>query len=151
MQTTVRLDATDRRIVRLAIPALGSLAVEPLYVLVDTAIVGRLGTAQLGGLALAASVLSLVTAGRDPGTHGDDASTFDATRPTRRDHLAFGHGVHHCLGRLLAMSEATTALPALFERFPDMRPAVPADELGLLESFISSGHTELPVLLTPTF
>ena len=96
-------------------------------------------------------VLSLVTAGGDPGTHGDDASTFDATRPTRRDHLAFGHGVHHCLGRLLAMSEATTALPALFERFPDMRPAVPADELGLLESFISSGHTELPVLLTPTF
>ena len=44
-------------IIALAIPALGSLAVEPLYVLVDTAIVGRLGTAQLGGLALAATVL----------------------------------------------------------------------------------------------
>lgn len=52
--------STDRRIIALAIPALGSLAVEPLYVLVDTAIVGRLGTAQLGGLALAATVLSLV-------------------------------------------------------------------------------------------
>jgi putative MATE family efflux protein len=69
-QTTVRLTATDRRIVRLAIPALGSLAVEPLYVLVDTAIVGRLGTAQLGGLALAASVLSLVTAGCNFLTYG---------------------------------------------------------------------------------
>jgi putative MATE family efflux protein len=70
LQTTVRLTATDRRIVRLAIPALGSLAVEPLYVLVDTAIVGRLGTAQLGGLALAASVLALVTAGCNFLTYG---------------------------------------------------------------------------------
>jgi MATE family, multidrug efflux pump len=64
------LTTTDRRIVRLALPALGSLAVEPLYVLVDTAIVGRLGTAQLGGLALAASVLSLVTAGCNFLTYG---------------------------------------------------------------------------------
>ncbi len=47
----------------LAIPALGALAVEPLYVLVDTAIVGRLGTPQLAGLALAATVLSFVVLG----------------------------------------------------------------------------------------
>jgi putative MATE family efflux protein len=56
-------DTLDRRIVGLAIPALGTLAVEPLYVLVDTAIVGRLGTEPLAGLALAAPVLLLVTAG----------------------------------------------------------------------------------------
>jgi putative MATE family efflux protein len=56
-------DAQDRRIVALAIPALGTLAVEPLYVLADTAIVGHLGTTPLAGLALAASVLLLVTAG----------------------------------------------------------------------------------------
>jgi len=58
-------DELDRRIVRLAIPALGTLAVEPVYVLVDTAIVGRIGTAQLAGLAIAATILltvvSLVT------------------------------------------------------------------------------------------
>lgn len=54
---------TDRRIVRLAIPAFGALAVEPLYVAVDTVIVGRLGTPQLAGLALAATVLSFVVAG----------------------------------------------------------------------------------------
>jgi putative MATE family efflux protein len=72
IQTTTRprLTATDRRIISLALPALGSLAVEPLYVLVDTAIVGRLGTAQLGGLAVAASVLSLVTAGCNFLTYG---------------------------------------------------------------------------------
>lgn len=64
------MNATDRRIVALAIPALGSLAVEPLYVLVDTAIVGRLGTAQLGGLALAATVLGVVVAGCNFLTYG---------------------------------------------------------------------------------
>jgi putative MATE family efflux protein len=47
----------DRRIVRLAIPALGTLAVEPLYVLVDTAIVGRISTDALAGLAIAGTVL----------------------------------------------------------------------------------------------
>jgi putative MATE family efflux protein len=48
----------DREIVRLAVPALGALAAEPLYVLVDTAIVGHLGTAQLAALAIAATVMS---------------------------------------------------------------------------------------------
>ncbi len=48
----------DREILRLAVPALGALAAEPLYVLVDTAIVGHLGTTQLASLAIAATVLS---------------------------------------------------------------------------------------------
>lgn len=55
--------AVDRRIVSLALPALGTLAVEPLYRLVDTAIVGRLGTGQLAGLAVAVAILALVVAG----------------------------------------------------------------------------------------
>jgi putative MATE family efflux protein len=48
----------DREIVRLAVPALGALAAEPLYVLVDTAIVGHLGTPELAALAIAAKVMS---------------------------------------------------------------------------------------------
>ena len=48
----------DREILRLALPALGALAAEPLYLLIDTAIVGHLGTAQLAGLALAVAVLT---------------------------------------------------------------------------------------------
>jgi putative MATE family efflux protein len=48
----------DREIGRLAIPALGALAAEPLYLLVDTAIVGHLGTTQLAALAIAATILS---------------------------------------------------------------------------------------------
>lgn len=47
----------------LAVPALGALAVEPLYVAVDTAIIGRVGTSELAGLAGAGTVLSLVIAG----------------------------------------------------------------------------------------
>ncbi|MFA5882910.1 MAG: MATE family efflux transporter [Acidimicrobiia bacterium] len=48
----------DREIVRLAVPALGALIAEPLYVLADTAIVGHLGTRQLAGLAVAGIVLT---------------------------------------------------------------------------------------------
>ena len=47
----------DREIARLAVPALGALAAEPLYVLADTAMVGHLGTTSLAGLAVASSVL----------------------------------------------------------------------------------------------
>ena len=54
----LRRSPYDRQILALAVPALGALAAEPLYVLVDTAIVGHLGTPQLASLAIAATVLS---------------------------------------------------------------------------------------------
>jgi putative MATE family efflux protein len=54
----LRRSRYDREILGLAFPALGALAAEPLYVLVDTAIVGHLGTPQLASLAIAATVLS---------------------------------------------------------------------------------------------
>ena len=52
----------DREILRLAIPALGSLAAEPTYILVDTAIVGHLGREQLAALGIAAIVLGTLFA-----------------------------------------------------------------------------------------
>ena len=52
--------AYDREILRLALPALGALAAEPLYILVDTAIVGHLGRSQLAALGAAATVLSVL-------------------------------------------------------------------------------------------
>ena len=57
----MNLSTLDRRILRLAVPALGTLAIEPLYVLVDTAIVGHLGTEPLAGLAIAATILLTIT------------------------------------------------------------------------------------------
>ncbi|MXV97906.1 MAG: MATE family efflux transporter [Acidimicrobiaceae bacterium] len=57
MSRRLRWTSDDAEIWRLAWPALGALVAEPLYVLADTAIVGRIGTPQLGGLAVAASIL----------------------------------------------------------------------------------------------
>ncbi len=64
------MSPTDRRILTLALPALGTLAVEPMYRLVDTAVVGRLGTNQLAGLAVAITILALVVAGSNFLTYG---------------------------------------------------------------------------------
>jgi Na+-driven multidrug efflux pump len=50
--------STDRRILALAVPALGALIAEPLFLLADSAIVGRLGTTELAGLGLAGAILA---------------------------------------------------------------------------------------------
>ncbi|MFG3252641.1 cytochrome P450 [Streptomyces sp. NPDC048172] len=93
-----------------------------------------------------AILASYAAAGRDPGWHGFDADVFDVTRADK-EHLAFGHGAHFCLGAPLARLEARTALPALFERFPGLALAVPPEELEPVDSFISNGHRTLPVRL----
>ncbi|MBO0804954.1 MAG: polysaccharide biosynthesis C-terminal domain-containing protein, partial [Nocardiopsaceae bacterium] len=54
------MQSLDRRIIRLAVPALGSIAAEPLYNLADTAIVGHLGRLPLDSLAIATSALAVV-------------------------------------------------------------------------------------------
>ncbi|MFI6044282.1 cytochrome P450 [Nocardia sp. NPDC051321] len=94
-----------------------------------------------------AILASFASAGRDWKVHGPTADEFDLHRATRDRHLAFGHGAHHCLGAPLARLEAMMALPALFERFPDLRFAVDPTELAHTSSFISNGHATLPVYL----
>ncbi|MBD0707055.1 MULTISPECIES: cytochrome P450 family protein [unclassified Streptomyces] len=94
-----------------------------------------------------AILASYGAANRHPDWHGEDADRFDATRVTK-EHLAFGHGVHFCLGAPLARLEVATALRELFTRFPDIRLAVPADGLRPLPTLISNGHAALPVRLT---
>jgi putative MATE family efflux protein len=61
MARRISLRQDDRQIAAIAIPALGALAAEPLYVLVDTAIVGHLGVRPLAGLALAGTLLTAIT------------------------------------------------------------------------------------------
>jgi 2-hydroxy-5-methyl-1-naphthoate 7-hydroxylase len=82
-------------------------------------------------------------AGRDAAHYGDTVDEFDLTRDLKQ-HFAFGHGVHHCLGAPLARLEAEVALPALFGRFPDLSLA---GDLAPLRTFLSNGHTEVPVRL----
>ncbi|MFE2844517.1 cytochrome P450 [Streptomyces scopuliridis] len=66
-------------------------------------------------------VLSLAAANRDPARFADP-ERFDIRRDpaVNRAQLAFSHGIHHCLGAPLARLEASIALPALLERFPDL-------------------------------
>ncbi len=108
-------DEHDRRLVALALPALGALAIEPLYVLVDTAIVGRLGTTPLAGLALAASVLLLVVAGANFLTWGTTQRVAHHRGAGRLDGAA-GVGVQALwiallLGAPLALVTAALAEP----------------------------------------
>ncbi|MGW1976748.1 cytochrome P450 family protein [Streptomyces sp. NPDC001889] len=83
--------------------------------------------------------------GRDPGVHRD-ADAFDLDRADK-EHLAFGHGVHYCLGAPLARLEAGVALPALFARFPGIALAGDPRSLGFQRSFIANDVAALPVLL----
>ncbi|MEU4313963.1 cytochrome P450 [Nocardia sp. NPDC024068] len=106
----------------------------------------------VGGVAITRGdpiLAGYAAANRDPNVHGATADEFDPARPVK-DHLAFGYGAHHCLGAPLARLEATVALPAVFERFPEMALAVPPEELGSVASFISNGHRHLPVYLNQT-
>ncbi|SFD65184.1 cytochrome P450 family protein [Streptomyces aidingensis] len=85
--------------------------------------------------------------GRDPQLH-HHPEAFDIDR-TDKDHLAFGHGIHYCLGAPLARLEARRALPALFTRFPRLRLAVTPTELQPQPSFIGNDHRTLPAIPVP--
>ncbi|GAA3058000.1 cytochrome P450 [Actinokineospora globicatena] len=74
----------------------------------------------------------------------EDPTTLDLTRP-RASHLAFGHGIHQCLGQQLARVEMTTAFTELLRRLPGLRLAVPADQVPLRENMAIYGVHELPV------
>ncbi|ONK13210.1 cytochrome P450 [Streptomyces sp. MP131-18] len=86
--------------------------------------------------------------GRDPDHHGEAAHLFDITRGQGR-HLAFGGGPHVCLGAPLARLEATIALPALFDHYPDLTLAVPLTDLIPVPSLVSNSVSALPVHLHP--
>jgi cytochrome P450 len=104
---------------------------------------------EIGGVTIPKGepvLIGFAASGRDPELHGDSAATFDITRADK-EHLSFGHGVHFCLGAPLARLEASIALPALFERFPDLALAVPPGEVPPLGTFLINGLAELPVRL----
>ena len=62
-------------------------------------------------------------------------------------HVAFGHGLHRCVGAGLARMELETALAGLVRRFPGIRPAVPLQELAFHRDSVVFGVHALPVLL----
>ncbi|HEY2354542.1 MAG TPA: MATE family efflux transporter [Gaiellaceae bacterium] len=78
----------DREIVRLALPALGALAAEPIYILVDTAIVGHLGRPQIAALGLAGTVLAGAFTIFNFLTYGTTSVVARATGAGRKDEAA---------------------------------------------------------------
>ncbi|KOX30688.1 MULTISPECIES: cytochrome P450 [Streptomyces] len=73
-----------------------------------------------------------------------DPDALDWHRPARH-HVAFGFGIHQCLGQNLARAELEIALHALFERLPTLRLAAPADEIPFKPGDTVQGMLELPV------
>ncbi len=90
------------------------------------------------------------SASRDaPQQDGGDPDVINIERTAAR-HIAFGHGVHHCLGAPLARLEATIAIGTLLRRFPDLRPAGALDPVAWTPIALMHGPLSLPVRFTPT-
>jgi len=89
-------------------------------------------------------LVHLPAASRDP-----RATLGEAFCPAREssNHLAFGHGLHRCVGAELGRMELRTAFPALARRFPDMQLAVDPSELEYHAKSIVYGIEALPVRL----
>jgi hypothetical protein len=92
-------------------------------------------------------MLALASANRDPAQF----SGSDMLDVRRKDntHVAFGHGIHFCLGAPLARLEGEIALATLLRRFPDLALAVPVGELEWRPSLRTRGVAALPVTFTP--
>ncbi|MCF3147336.1 cytochrome P450 family protein [Streptomyces platensis] len=88
-------------------------------------------------------IVSLSAANRDDRQFPDaDALHFDRTP---NPHLAFGHGIHFCPGAALARIELQVALGTLLRRLPELRLAVPEDQLAWTPAVLARGVGRLPV------
>ncbi|MCW2787123.1 MAG: cytochrome [Marmoricola sp.] len=111
----------------------------PRFAKEDVVVAGK--TIKKGSVML----VHLPTASRDPrSTPGEGLCPMKESS----NHLAFGHGLHRCVGAELARMELRAAYPALAKRFPDMRLAVEADDLEYHAKSIVYGLESLPVRLS---
>jgi cytochrome P450 len=88
-------------------------------------------------------MLAAPEANRDP-AHFADPDRLDVTRP-RAPHVAFGHGVHQCIGQQLARIEMRIGLEELFTRMPDLRLTVPVEEVPVKNEMLLFGARAVPV------
>jgi pentalenic acid synthase len=144
------LEHPDQHAALRADPGLVPGAVEELlrYLAIADVAGGRIAKAdiEIDGQLIRAGEGVIVTnsiANRD-GSVFEDPDTFDVRRSPRH-HIAFGYGVHQCLGQNLARLELEVILTALFDRIPTLRLAVPVEQLTLRPGTTIQGVNELPV------
>jgi cytochrome P450 len=125
-------------------------AVEELlrYVRISKAVLERVATqdVELGGTTVPAgsTVIPLqYSANRDEALVGEP-DRFDITRKPL-PHMAFGGGLHFCLGAPLARLEMRAAFEGLLRRLPDLRPAVDPAQIGWKHGLLTRGPAALPV------
>ncbi len=88
---------------------------------------------------------SLLAANRDPEVFAAP-DTFDIRR-TSNKHMAFGYGIHYCLGAPLARMEGAIAIQTLFERFPKLELATAVESLEWNETLLLRSMKQMPVRL----
>jgi cytochrome P450 len=101
---------------------------------------------ELGGVTIRAGDLVIISEGaanRDPAVF-ENPEAFDPTR-SAKGHLAFGHGMHVCIGQSLARAELRIVFPSLFRRFPNMRLAVDPGALQIRSDRTGGGIDHVPV------
>jgi len=125
-------------------------AVEELlrYFTIAESALGRVAKedVEIGGVLIRAGegVLALAnTANRDPEVF-ENGDELDLERGAR-NHLSFGFGPHQCLGQNLARLELQIVIDTLFRRIPELRPAVPVEELSFKDDATVYGIREFPV------
>ena len=132
-------------------PALAPAAVEEILRLAAPSEHGLLRYARedvdIAGVTIRAGeavVLATVAANRDDRAY-TDPGRFDLRRDSCNPHLGFGYATHYCLGANLARVELRAVFGTLFQRFPELRLAVPFEELVPRPANLTGGFTELPV------
>uniref|UniRef100_UPI0004C75A32 cytochrome P450 n=1 Tax=Streptomyces sp. NRRL WC-3742 TaxID=1463934 RepID=UPI0004C75A32 len=154
LSTALLVDQPEQ-VAKLADPELVPGAVEELMRILSIVDNGlpRVATedVELGGVLIRAGegVIALIsTANRDEAVFGGPGQRpvdeVDLGRDARR-HMAFGFGVHQCLGQPLARAELQIALATLFRRLPGLRLAVPREELAFRTESLIFGMRSLPV------
>ncbi|GAA3076268.1 cytochrome P450 [Streptosporangium carneum] len=130
-------------------PSLAASTVEELlrYLsIVDFTVRAALEDVELEGQTIRAGetvTVSIPAANHDP-ERFDGPGALDVTR-NATGHLSFGHGIHQCLGQQLARNEMRLAIPALLERLPGLRLAVPPEEVPMRSDMAIYGVHRLPV------
>ncbi|MGW5054291.1 cytochrome P450 [Actinokineospora sp. NPDC004072] len=148
--TFALLEHPDQLAALRADPGLADRAVEELlrHLSIIHAGPSRVATEdiEVGGVLIpkgASVMISVPTANRDAG-HWAEGTALKLDRE-RGPHLAFGHGVHQCLGQQLARVEMTIGFTKLLARLPGLRLAVPAEEVPLRTDMAIYGVHSLPV------